>query len=342
MAHAAYFVDLVGEARLGLRCADEIQWVKRLTADWPNIRAAFRWACERDDGKAAVLIALQLNPEVSMFWFAEAFEWADEALQRFAGGPEDSATLWGAAAWGSWGLGDMAECVRRAEHAATLSARAACDDHHPEWALYAARLWSGRADEALAVARAVAEQARSVGDAWNESTWHVNASVALMQQARIDEAMEAADAAVVAGESTDVPDSRRGCPVCTGQAHGQRRAEAGSRCLRARASLAAEAQSEWLESMNLSAPSASRWSCSTLTSRSPGHRLPRTLLPQRVHDPALASSRPTHRPAHQARPPSRRRAPDRLATLVTCPSVARKLSTPECGSSSLGDEKLRP
>ena len=56
-----YYVAWTAAADAGIRGPDELLWHQGFTAEWPNIRNAFRWACRVDDGDAAIeLVAATL------------------------------------------------------------------------------------------------------------------------------------------------------------------------------------------------------------------------------------------------------------------------------------------
>ncbi len=62
-AHLTWVVGFVTVARLGLRAADELDWVERVDTSWADIRAAFHWALDHDDADAATAIVSQLAIE---------------------------------------------------------------------------------------------------------------------------------------------------------------------------------------------------------------------------------------------------------------------------------------
>jgi predicted ATPase len=81
-AHTAFFTDLAHKGWHGLQGPDEAAWDAWLAADWDNLRAAFQWACDRDDADAANSIAIDLGMH-GLFRQPEAFLWSQEAFQRF-------------------------------------------------------------------------------------------------------------------------------------------------------------------------------------------------------------------------------------------------------------------
>jgi predicted ATPase len=80
-AHADYFLALAEEAEPHLRRAEQLDWIRRLTAERENLHGALRWAI--DSGVAEV--AMRLVAAMAWYWFlqsarAEGAEWARQAL----------------------------------------------------------------------------------------------------------------------------------------------------------------------------------------------------------------------------------------------------------------------
>jgi predicted ATPase/transcriptional regulator with XRE-family HTH domain len=80
--HARYFLALAEEARSQLSGSERGRWIRQLTAEIDNLRAALRWA--RDSGDAAT--SLRLLRALHPFWrdrgyLREAAEWARVALE---------------------------------------------------------------------------------------------------------------------------------------------------------------------------------------------------------------------------------------------------------------------
>ncbi|HEX8858644.1 MAG TPA: AfsR/SARP family transcriptional regulator, partial [Actinomycetes bacterium] len=80
-AHADYFLELAEEAEPHLRRAEQLDWIRLLTAERENLHGALRWAI--DSGNAE--LAMRLVASVSWYWFlqsarAEGAEWARQAL----------------------------------------------------------------------------------------------------------------------------------------------------------------------------------------------------------------------------------------------------------------------
>jgi predicted ATPase len=79
--HAAWYLQVAGEARLGLRGASGMAWRQRLEADLDNLRAALDWFIGCHDAGSALSIVTGL----AWLWFvradsAEGVRWLDDAL----------------------------------------------------------------------------------------------------------------------------------------------------------------------------------------------------------------------------------------------------------------------
>lgn len=79
--HAAYFVALVEGAAPELRGPDQVAWLQRLAREQDNLRAAVRWAHDRDDVVTIARLAVALTP----FWevtggMSEGRRWLDIVL----------------------------------------------------------------------------------------------------------------------------------------------------------------------------------------------------------------------------------------------------------------------
>jgi DNA-binding CsgD family transcriptional regulator/tetratricopeptide (TPR) repeat protein len=80
-AHAAHFLALAEAGEFGLRGPDEATWNARLEAEYPNLRAALEWSCQRGNAEQAWRLAGALFH----FWsirndFAEGQRRLTEAL----------------------------------------------------------------------------------------------------------------------------------------------------------------------------------------------------------------------------------------------------------------------
>jgi predicted ATPase/DNA-binding CsgD family transcriptional regulator len=88
--HAAYFADVVDEARLELRGGGrQMSWLRALESDRANLREALKWAFNGGD----LGIGLRLVAGLGHFWYRqghwdEGMYWTERALENLAGAPE--------------------------------------------------------------------------------------------------------------------------------------------------------------------------------------------------------------------------------------------------------------
>ena len=74
-------------ADAGIKSPDELHWHQWFTAEWPNVRNVFRWACTVDDGDAACRLV-----SATLWWATsrmqlEADRWCELALDAVGGRP---------------------------------------------------------------------------------------------------------------------------------------------------------------------------------------------------------------------------------------------------------------
>jgi predicted ATPase/DNA-binding SARP family transcriptional activator len=100
--HAAWYLRVAEEARLGLRGASGLAWREKLEADLDNLRAALDWFIGRHDSASALSIVTGL----AWLWFvradsAEGVRWLDDALALGPHGPDLGGLRGLAAVWRS-------------------------------------------------------------------------------------------------------------------------------------------------------------------------------------------------------------------------------------------------
>ena len=76
-----HYVAWTESADAGIKGPDELQWHQGFTAEWPNVRNVFRWACTVDDGDAACRLV-----SATLWWATsrmrlEAERWCELALE---------------------------------------------------------------------------------------------------------------------------------------------------------------------------------------------------------------------------------------------------------------------
>jgi tetratricopeptide (TPR) repeat protein len=180
-AHARYFVALAEQAEIGLRGAQEREWVQRLRAELDNLRTAHTWCRKQSDPD----LALRLSAALHQFavWQAndEILSWAEATIAVPAAQHHHLLPLvLASAAVRHMHRGEMGTATRYAERAL-----ACCDDADdprralPTEALGGICLMSGRLDEAFEHAGEAARLWQLVGNdqgrVWNLCTQGVAA-----------------------------------------------------------------------------------------------------------------------------------------------------------------------
>jgi predicted ATPase/DNA-binding CsgD family transcriptional regulator len=128
--HLAYFVALAERAEPELRGPDQAAWLRRLTAEQADIRAALAWAQEADRDESMLRLAAALKRR---FWhdaggLGEGLRWLEASLAVAADAPAAlRVKAQQRAAWIVWEMGD----VDRSEELFEASLAAADDDDHP-------------------------------------------------------------------------------------------------------------------------------------------------------------------------------------------------------------------
>ena len=78
-AHAGYYLQQATEALTYTRRAQQVEWIRRLDLDWPNIRTALHWAIQHDPEQGArAVIGLTDYFRVDHGW--EGMEWTNHYL----------------------------------------------------------------------------------------------------------------------------------------------------------------------------------------------------------------------------------------------------------------------
>ncbi len=128
--HLAYFVALAERAEPQLRGPDQAAWLRRLTAERADIRAALAWAQEADQYESMLRLAAALKRR---FWhdaggLGEGLRWLEASLAVAGDAPAAlRVKAQQRAAWIVWEMGD----VDRSEELFEASLAAADDDDHP-------------------------------------------------------------------------------------------------------------------------------------------------------------------------------------------------------------------
>lgn len=81
--HAEFFSTLASQAHLGLTGPDQAVWLDRLSLDFANIAAAFRWFLEHDLTESALDLCSSLVPYWEFVGGAQVgIDWLESALQK--------------------------------------------------------------------------------------------------------------------------------------------------------------------------------------------------------------------------------------------------------------------
>lgn len=79
--HAQWCLSEVQDADKLLAGQDEIQGVGRLQELWPNLRAAFEWACAQGDDELAFKLLQPVGPEISLRSQSQVWDWVERLLE---------------------------------------------------------------------------------------------------------------------------------------------------------------------------------------------------------------------------------------------------------------------
>jgi non-specific serine/threonine protein kinase len=126
--HAGFYARLALEADAALLGADQVAWMDRLSAEWPNLKAAFEWARSPGGDRAAaadLVTGLRWH-----FWirglYAEAAQWMRDPIGLTQGlGDARTARLLNGVAIALWHQARVPEARQIAEFAAIAAERAA-------------------------------------------------------------------------------------------------------------------------------------------------------------------------------------------------------------------------
>jgi predicted ATPase/transcriptional regulator with XRE-family HTH domain len=179
--HADWAVALAAEGAEGLENEAQVDWLDRLDAEQDNMRAALRWALDRQRGD----IAVPLLGSLQWYWLRrgrhrEARNWSDEVLAliaRHPPAPALRATALRAAGWLACQRGDIAAARPLLEEAVQLS-RATGDARTLGLALTGLGLagsWGADPDRA-----GVTALLTEVLDLWRGLSWPVGQHMALV------------------------------------------------------------------------------------------------------------------------------------------------------------------
>ena len=207
--HAAYFADLAVAGHDGIQGPDQVSWLRRLDADWSNLRAAFEWAISRDEIDVAATIATHLVWVATWHGFSEPFTW----VNAVADVPQaERHALWPSVlagrAWTAFERGDLEAALDLGLLALSVEA-----DHGPivddfaHFAIYSAAHFARDQELADRHLELAMENARRSGRLTLESVCGATYATFNLTAARPTEALAAARAARQVGEASANPNA---------------------------------------------------------------------------------------------------------------------------------------
>ena len=205
--HAAWFVDLAEHADIDVRGPGEAAAVTRLEAEFANLRAAHRWAIERDDADLALRLAAALHIFARLRLRDEVFVWAEQAAGLpSAVGHRLQPMVWGVAALG---ISSRGELTRARELAARALTAAPEDDGPARFVPLRVLASIARLEGRLADSRDYTRQARAAarrhGDAYYLCWMQVHEALALSYGGQREAGLGAALAAREAADALGTP-----------------------------------------------------------------------------------------------------------------------------------------
>jgi predicted ATPase len=191
-AHAHHFLEFAETAEPFLRTRDQLEWLRRLDAEYDNLQSALRWAIDVGDTALAVRYVAALG----WYWFlrgqrTDGEELAAAAVALPGDGPAHARALasvyWLLGAFGNAELdaSDRATLRDRLKAAVEASRRLDPDRLHP--VLYAApailRFAEGRSEDAMAEMDVVL----TAHDPWLRAAGHMMRGHVLINMGEVDE-----------------------------------------------------------------------------------------------------------------------------------------------------------
>ncbi|MFB9837876.1 ATP-binding protein, partial [Actinoallomurus acaciae] len=200
-AHARHFLGLAETAEPLLRTPDQLEWLRRLDADYDNLQSALRWAIDVSDTALAVRYVAALG----WYWFlrgqrTEGEELAAAAVALPGEGPAQAWALacmyWTLGAFGNSELSESGRVTLREYLETALNATRHLDPDGLHPVLRAApvvlRFVDGRPEDALAEM----DTLPTARDPWLRATGHTMRGHALINLGKVDEVEAAFGAAL--------------------------------------------------------------------------------------------------------------------------------------------------
>lgn len=169
LRHGAWITELAETARSELEGPSEARWIRRIEAEFANIRTAWHAAADRGDRTTAARITVALASYAQWHGHAELWAWSRQLVDHpDLDGHPLAVAVHGAAAQASYLQGDLAEAERLAR--AGMALAATTDSEHAWWCVAAAHitaLFRGAYDESEALAE------RALAAATDSPLWRV-------------------------------------------------------------------------------------------------------------------------------------------------------------------------
>ena len=203
--HADYYVALTRRSDEGLCSEAEGSWMRRIAAEFDDLRAAHLWAVSNDDAGRALALSAALHGYAHRTLRPEVFAWAERAarLPGAAGQPLLPLAL-GSAALGACLRGDLGRARELAEEAVEAAAGAP-EGYLGYQALAAAALFSGDLAAVRTQGRRALELADAYGDRYQAIVTRIDDLLAVAYDGRTADALADAEAVVAAARSVGCP-----------------------------------------------------------------------------------------------------------------------------------------
>ena len=207
--HTAYFTRFAERAAAGAQGPDEARWIERILPDVANLRTAFDHAFAAREVDATLRLCSSLPDVLNLRVGYEAAGWAERALEIAPVDHPLFVSTVGAAARGSWALGNFEHALAIADRAqGGIPPRGAARIGYPGDVLADTALYAGDVETALRHYDEAVEAARVADDAirlvW--SLYYVAICHAVRRQPALGR--PAAEESVEVAEGTENPTAR--------------------------------------------------------------------------------------------------------------------------------------
>ena len=176
--HARYFLSLAVEGERGLQGADQVDWMRRLNAEYNNLRAALAWSLSAPDGAE---LGLQAGAALWWYWWTngqvgEGRQWLHDLIRRAADDGLIGAHAYGRALLGAGILayfaGDFEAALPQFEESRDLGAalNETITHGYAIFMIGTVRVLSGRMDEGYAL---IDQGVSILRDAGTPAAWHL-------------------------------------------------------------------------------------------------------------------------------------------------------------------------